>query len=226
MREQFYENRDECFEELSRIISNELSRAIHSRGAASLIFSGGSTPKPLYQRLFDVDLPWSRIFSGLSDERWVDIDHPDSNEKMIRGTCKGKPAESMQLTGMRVDEDIHNAAAIVSDLYGVLPRPLDVVLLGMGTDGHTASLFPAADGLSEALNEPRLSTRPVKSPNGWRMSLTQHTLLDTRHVVLLITGEEKRAVYQQAIQSGPIEDMPVRILFQQDQTPVSVFWAP
>ncbi|HDO31485.1 MAG TPA: 6-phosphogluconolactonase, partial [Desulfobacteraceae bacterium] len=110
-----------------------------------------------------------------------------------------------------------------------LPRPFDVVILGMGGDGHTASFIPGARRLPEALDMKSgrdcLAISPPEAPHE-RMTLTLPVLLDSRQIILHITGPAKKKVLEQALADGPATAMPIRTILRQQQTPLSVYWAP
>lgn len=119
---------------------------------------------------------------------------------------------------------------LTTDLQA-LPQPTSLVLLGMGEDGHTASLFPGAPQLAEGLTTqaPVLAVHPPQTtplaPHA-RLSLSLRALLQSRGIALLLTGSRKREVLESALGAGPVEEMPVRALLRQTEVPVSIFWAP
>src|SRR5690606_15862018 len=129
-----------------------LQAALEERGEATFMVSGGSTPEPLYRSLSEVDLDWSSVYVALVDERWVDFEHDKSNEAFTVRTLMQNKAAAANLIGMK------NSAATAAEgladcesVYQQLAQPFDMTILGMGSDGHTASLFPHAQGLTEAL---------------------------------------------------------------------------
>jgi 6-phosphogluconolactonase len=215
---------------LAAQIIASLADAVRERGGASLAVSGGRSPIALFEQLSDMPLDWPRVSVTLVDERWVDTASSDSNERLVRAHLLRNAAASANFIGMKqatAEPDI--AAAASWSAISRLPRPFDYVLLGMGDDGHTASLFPQAPGLQAAL-DPRAPPACVgmiapQEPRA-RMSLNLSALLDARRIALLITGEGKWATYQRAVQSGPVTQMPVRALLRQQQVPLVVYWAP
>ncbi|MDI1297537.1 MAG: 6-phosphogluconolactonase, partial [bacterium] len=110
--------------------------------------------------------------------------------------------------------------------FAALPWPLDIVLLGMGDDGHTASLFPAAKELADGLSTRALTiaVTPPAAPHG-RMSLSAHAILNSRHIMLQIGGDAKMTVYDRARRGGPVEELPIRVALCQDDVPVEVWIA-
>ncbi len=230
-----FEDRDSLFSALSLACERYLDRSITRNGAASLLVSGGSTPAPLYQQLARTELEWDKIQVALVDERWVDKDHPASNEALIEKNLLISNASAANFTGMKTaDETAENGCDVTENQYQLLPRPYSVTILGMGNDGHTASLFPYAQGLSDALDEENqyltaaimAKQSDVTGENTERLSLTLHGLLQSERLILLLTGDAKMKILNQAMQNGPVEDMPVRALLRQNKVPVEVYWAP
>lgn len=228
-QEHRFEDRDLLARTLAETIARSLSRGIGERGHANLVVSGGSTPVPLFHCLRQQTLEWARVRITLADERWVEPDHNDSNERLVR-------AELLQGDASRVTfVPLKNSAAspeegqkaCEKDLAS-LPSPLDVVVLGMGGDGHTASLFPGAAELHAGLDLSRpercLAVRPQTAPHP-RMSLSLRALLDSRLLVLHITGDEKWRVFQEALRTGPDEELPIRAVLRKAPQ-LEVYWAP
>jgi len=208
----------------------ELQEAIAARGHASLVVSGGRTPALLFEQLSRESLDWRKVWVTLADERWVDLQDPGSNERMVRQTLLQNHAAAAQLIGMK------NAAASPAEgcdwcwrSLARIARPFDVVLLGMGDDGHTASLFPQSPGIVAALNAsnpPACIAMQAPVAPEQRISLNLTALLDARRVILHIQGEGKWSVYQRALQRGAVAELPVRAVLHQQETPVEVFWSP
>jgi 6-phosphogluconolactonase len=217
-------------ERLAACIAERLAAGIETRGSASLVVSGGSTPIRLFDELSRTAADWGRTSVTLADERWVEPTHDDSNERIVRRHLLRNHASTARFVGLKT------AAATATEgececarrLAGV-PRPFDVVLLGMGNDGHTASLFPGASGLRGALDPHCTKTctaiAPPAAPHA-RITLTLPALLDSREIVLHMTGHEKRRVYERALEGGSAEAMPIRAFLRQSTVPVTVWWAP
>lgn len=213
---------------LADTVSAGLQAALDARGSATLVVSGGRTPEELFERLSSRPLDWTRVAVTLADERWVPAGDPASNEGMVRRRLLAGPAAAARFVPLYGGEPTPEAGeAACAARLGGLARPFDLVLLGMGEDGHTASLFPGAPNLAAGLagEAACLATRPpgVMPP---RMTLTLPVLLDARRVILLVSGTAKRAVLDRAAEPGPVEEMPVRAVPRQDRTPVDIFWAP
>ncbi|QPK64952.1 6-phosphogluconolactonase [Methylomonas sp. LL1] len=235
VKEFFFEQRHHLFTALVAECQDVLSEAISKHGAATLLVSGGGTPAPLYEALSKTELNWKKIKIALVDERWVDQDHAASNEALIRRTLLINNAKTAEFTGMKTAAKTATAGQGETEaLYRKLPQPFSLAIVGMGPDGHTASLFPHAKGLAGALNTDNdnltaaisANQTEVTGPNTERLTLTLPALLKTDRVIILFTGEDKLAVFSAAQQPGPIEDMPIRALLHQEQVPVELYWAP
>ena len=195
-----------------------LARALAERGRASLVGTGGTSPGPVYDRLSQTDLDWAHVAVTLSDERHVDVSSPNSNARLVRERLlvgRAAVAQFLPLTDY--------AERVLKKLL-----PFDVVLLGMGPDGHIASLIPGSPVLAQGM-DPQGQALTAESPQGFgdppvaRITLTLAALLQSRAIFLLIAGEAKRQVIAEA-QAGA--DYPVRAILDQDHVPVRVFWAP
>ena len=186
------------------------------RRKPSLVVSGGSTPldffKALKPKIADLALTIT-----LADERCVSPDHPDSNEKQVREELLSSHHQFLSLLKPDISTSLQTANL-----------PWGAVVLGMGEDGHTASLFPHHPDLSAALETKQytLAVRGAPKPPPERITLTPACLLSAQHLFVHITGDAKRAVLEQAMQPGPIADYPVRVFLQQTKTPLAVYWAP
>ncbi len=214
---------------LASRIAGLIEAALAARGAATLIVSGGRSPVPLFQRLAGMPLDWAKVTISLADERWVAPDQPDSNEALLRRHLLQGEAAAARLVGLYTGEPTPEAGeAACAARVAALPRPFAAVVLGMGDDGHTASLFPAADHLASALASDAGPCRAIRAPGAPqpRMTLTLPSLLDADSILLAIQGTAKRAVYEQALAAGPVAALPVRAVLRQRRTPVEVYWAP
>lgn len=231
---QKFDDRTVMVSALADATADCLSSAIESRGKASLIVSGGGTPKMLFEVLSSMPLPWDKVAISLADERWVNPASEDSNEHLVRTALLLRNAAAATFVPMKSDratpeegEDCYEAA------LGIMPSPFDLVLLGMGDDGHTASLFPHAADLKAALdmNSGRqckaITPRelPAHAPYP-RMTMTLPRLLNSRRIVLLLTGQSKLDVYHEASVGDDVNVMPVRAILKQTAVPVITYWAP
>ena len=208
------------------LISSCIKKQLKTENRAGIVVSGGSTPGECFDVLSRKLLPWSDVTIIPSDERWVDATHADSNERLIRSRLRQNLASDARILPLyRPDRSAETAVRrLDSDLRDLLP--FASVLLGMGEDGHFASLFPDFDDLATALNpdNAKLCT-PVKTAASpyQRMSLTLAALRQTQHTALLIFGETKRQVFEQAINGEG--DYPIEQLLKQLQNPLTIFWA-
>jgi len=215
---------------LAEHIASALRTAIAARGQASLAVSGGKSPIPMFEALCDQDLDWSRVTVVLVDERVVPRGHADSNTALVAShLLQGRAAAARFLLFFRELAPQFNAEvldALVLDAetrIATLPWPLDVAVLGMGEDAHTASLFPGAPGFARAIaTEQRLAwVVPDTAPHA-RLSFTLSALLAARELVLSIAGESKLAVYRRAAEKAD-ESLPISLVLNQSQTPISVW---
>ena len=205
-----------------------LERRLDGQGEASIVVSGGSTPVDFLCDLSTRALDWSNVHVLPSDERWVAPDHDDSNENMIRRVLLNGPAADAVLHGLyHADMSVDERCEDVGKEFKTLPFPFAFSLLGMGADGHFASLFPDADNLAAGLDPENTSlciaVRTVASPHA-RISLTLSALARSDEIVLLIFGDDKRRTLEAATGDG--KSLPVSRLLRQKRAPVSVFWAP
>ena len=207
-----------------------LVAALRDADRPSLVATGGTTPGPTYDRLAKADLDWRRVTVTLTDERFVDPSSPDSNERLIRQHLLVGPAAAARFLPLKNGRASPAEDAEVADKALRVLEFFDAVLLGMGKDGHVASLFPGAAGLAAAL-DPRGEAFCIgvdmagEEPRVPRISLTLRALLDCGLIVLLTTGEEKRAVIERVAADATYAP-PVAAILRQTETPVRILWAP
>jgi 6-phosphogluconolactonase len=227
-----FDNRDALITALGELIENRLSEALGRRGQASLALSGGGTPMPLYAALARSPLDWTRVLAIPTDERWVPADHAASNQGQIRQQMTSCPIELLGLVpeDPEPEPDADHARSILASL----PDVFDVVIVGMGGDGHFASLFPHSPALAEGLDPDSRESALVVTPDPLpseapfaRISLTLSRLLDTRELILLITGEDKRQVLEAAASAdADPEVLPIAALIRAAGERLNVFWSP
>lgn len=187
---------------LSHYIAHCLHEAIKDKGKASLIVSGGSTPKKLFEKLCLEKIAWDKVTITLADERWVEPTHNDSNEKMVRETLLQNEAKVAHFIGLKQPNlEAHEAEEACHQALTSLPFPPTVCILGMGEDGHTASLFPKSKELPSILEETNLTCKactPTEAPHT-RMTLTPHLINQASTLILHLVGEKKMAVLNQSL---------------------------
>jgi 6-phosphogluconolactonase len=207
-------------------IADLLDGSIAARGEASLVVAGGTTPQPIFNRLSQMHLDWPKVHVGLTDERWVKASHRDSNAHLVRHSLLRNQAKSAHFHPLYIDKPKPSAALLEAErTINAMPRPFDVVLLGMGTDGHFASLFP---GLPETkagldLHNPALCVAVDKQQNGYaRLSLTISALLHSKLILVAISGRPKRTVALQAL--AGTSDTPIATLLSHRKDDLEFLW--
>ncbi|NNF16063.1 MAG: 6-phosphogluconolactonase [Gammaproteobacteria bacterium] len=226
--EYHFRTRDEASAAAATRIAGLLDCALNAQSAASLVVSGGSTPVVCFEQLAHSDLEWERVHVLMSDERWVAPTADSSNEKLVRSTLLTDAAAAARLLPVFQPEmSIETRCQMLDKEVDSIPQPFACTLLGMGEDGHFASLFPDAANLEAGLDldtqSSWLAIDTEASPLP-RVSMTLAALLRSREIVLLIFGENKRKVLDSARES--IDRYPVSQLLAQQITPVRIFWAP
>lgn len=230
VEERAFASASDAAQALADAVAADLATALAERPRASLVVSGGRSPIVFFERLREAALDWSRVTVTLADERWVPPEHPDSNARLVAAHLLQRAAAAAWFL------PLWNGAATSAEgiaertaALAALPRPIDALVLGMGEDGHTASLFPGAAGLAEAL-DPRgtallAALDPPAAPHP-RLSLTLTALLDSRRIHLPLGGAAKQAVYRRALASGDRRQWPIAAVLCQPRVPVSVYLAP
>ncbi|MDR3387538.1 MAG: 6-phosphogluconolactonase [Rudaea sp.] len=227
--ERIFADADALAVALAREVANDLRAGIATRGGAIVALSGGTTPRRFLECLSREALDWTRTTVTLADERWVPPQDPRSNERLLRETLLRGAAAAARFVPLYADAVTpEQAYAAIAANVAKLPLPFDAVVLGMGTDGHCASLFPGGDHLDAALqphSSIRVMTMRAAGADEPRMTLTLAALVDTHALYLQIEGTTKRDVFVR-IQGGDVTPAPIRTVLQHSPvTPVS-FWCP
>jgi 6-phosphogluconolactonase len=211
---------------LAHHIARDLSEAIAARGIATLMLSGGNTPRPFLAELAKENVEWEKVKIGLVDERWVDPGSGSSNENLVRGELLERGAEAASFFGMyREGQTVEEACASVEATYQKELFPFDVVVLGMGGDGHTASLFPHRPELQHLLNDPVIcGAAEAPTEPKTRMSLSLHAIASAAHCYLHIEGGEKLAVYEAALDGDDVTAMPIRAVLGHPDIALEVYY--
>lgn len=213
-----------CIDALAGDIIRRLGAHLQGAQTATLYVSGGRSPIPLFERLADSPLEWSRIRIRLVDERHVPPEHPASNEGLVRRHLLQGKAAAADFRGLYLP----NAA--LSDAVAAANReayPIDVAVLGMGEDGHTASLFPEAPQLDVALSPDAaryVHVTPLHAPHE-RITLSLSALQAAGHLLMYIAGAQKRRVYKEA-QQKISKRLPVSYLAADPGVRLDVHWHP
>ena len=215
--------------ELAQAVAERIRTAIEERGIAAIAVSGGSTPTRFFQSLGKTkDIDWSKVIVTLVDERWVDDTNNRSNALLVNERMLQGPAATARFFPLFSGGEEPDAAHVAktNKLLATLPEQFAAVVLGMGSDGHTASFFPGGDTLQQALTEagPALAIHAPGAGEA-RITFTLPRLLRTDGLYLHIEGEEKAEVLDKALGDGPVEDMPVRAVLRSGHT-VNVYWCP
>lgn len=223
----FYPDMATLAASLARTIAVDLEAALSARRVASLIVPGGTTPGPLLDVLSAQELDWSRVTVTLSDERWVGVDDPASNERLVRSRLlKHRAARANFASWRSIGEGLHAAAGLLDAELRPL-WPFDVCVLGLGTDGHIASLVPGAEGFNAAMHGEGL-VAPVHAPGAAgaadRLSLTWRAISRARRIVLVLSGAAKRRVFESALKGDGAQ--PIVTLLTQTESPVLACWCP
>ena len=225
--EHFFESRGAASLAAAEHVVAALQRQLIGQPRASMVVSGGSTPAQCFKALANKNLDWSRVQVLLSDERWVPPIHKDSNEKMLRETLLLKKAADAELLSFFTrDQSVDERSKLLNAATDTLTTPFACSLLGMGDDGHFASLFPDSKELETNLDLENpdyfVPVATAASPHP-RISLTLSALTNSDDVLLLFFGADKRDIYEQAKASR--DAFPVSRLLFQTRAPVHVFWA-
>ena len=182
---------------LATQIASDLSSAIQQKGSATLLLSGGNTPSGVYRLLSTFDIDWSKVFIGLVDERFVAADSPFSNYKLLNETIAANSAKNVVIHPMVVDADNYEENLKKSEaVYRIFTEP-DVCLLGMGPDGHTASIFPNDFASEQANFDERslLSNTNAPSEPTQRITFNGPVLRRTKSLYLMFTGAQKKDIF-------------------------------
>jgi 6-phosphogluconolactonase len=202
---------------LAKDISQRLDTDLSRKDSVLIAVSGGATPTLFFDRLSCEPIDWARVTVTLVDERCVPETSERSNAQLVRMHLLVNAASVAKFIPLFDNE---SAAAGLGRF--------DVVVLGMGTDGHTASFFPGGDRLTEALDRygrARVIAIEAAGAGEKRLTFTLSALRDAGYIVLHIEGEEKARIIEEALKPGPLEDMPIRAFLTAPE-PIAVYWSP
>ena len=225
-----FANGTDLAEALATRVASTLAEAVAVRGEAAIAVSGGSTPKAFFKALSVKDIEWARVVITLVDERFVPPENERSNHALVSSQLlqnKAKAAKFIPLYHAVADPE--DAAFVATGDARRLPRPFDIVILGMGGDGHTASFFPGGDHLEQALNPrtPRsVVTMRAEGAGEPRLTFTFSALQDARLLVLHIEGEAKKPVIDAALAQGAAGPYPIARVIATAASDTEIYWAP
>ncbi|MFY0680120.1 MAG: 6-phosphogluconolactonase [Thalassovita sp.] len=217
-----YADRDMLALDLANILAGELANTLHHEERATLVVPGGTTPGPIFDDLCAVDLAWDRVDVMLSDERWVSEDSPRSNTGLIKERLLTDKASAAKYLPLYLP--IENPEDAIADLEAQLSPslPISVLLLGMGADMHTASLFPRGDNLGLALDPKAPVLVPMKAEglDEQRITLSARVLRDAVNIHIVVTGDEKMEALNKA-RHATLEEAPVKAVLDN----ATIHWA-
>ena len=225
-----YDSTDEMAEAVAGDIGFIIESALDARGSALIALPGGDTPEPIFKALAAKKLPWKQVTIIPTDERLVPMDDERSNIRSIAKAFLPAGARVIPITGDIPDHRLagNSADARLQDL----PWPPDLVWLGVGDDGHTASLFTGPD-LQDALDAPKarraVGVMPDPLPDDApvaRVTLTRAAILSARTVLITLTGAEKREMLEGAIEDGQSSKLPIGRVLAEAEQPIDIHWAP
>ena len=211
---------------LASDVAERLRAAIASKGQACVVLSGGRSPVPFLEQLALEKLDWSKVTVSLADERWVPVEHADSNAGLLaRHLLKGEAAKARFMGLYQRADNLDAAAQQADQVLADLP-PIDVLVLGMGDDGHTASLFPDSPNLAEGLDpDSKRRCLPLLAPSvpHQRLSMTRALLSSAAFVALSVQGPGKLATLRAALAGDDLTQMPIRAFLHD---PLDIYWCP
>jgi 6-phosphogluconolactonase len=225
-----YDSADEMSEAVAGDVGFIIESALDARGASLIALPGGETPQPIYKKLVAKKLPWKQVTIIPTDERLVPMDDERSN---IRGIAKTFLPAGARVIPIAADIADYRLAGNSADArLQDLPWPPDLVWLGMGEDGHTASLFAGPD-LQDALDAPKArravgvmpDPMPLDAPVP-RITLTRSAILSARTMLITITGDGKRKLLEQAIEDGHSSKLPIGRVLAEAEQPIDIHWCP
>ena len=213
--------------DLSQNISEILLETIKNRGRVSMAVSGGSTPIPLFKALSHLGLDWSKVDLTLVDDRWVSSDHKDSNELLVKSHLIKNKAVNVNFIPLKNDASTaKEGRASSEEALQSFSLPFDIVILGMGTDGHTASLFPCSEEINSAMdlnnNDFLVATTPTSAPYE-RLGMTAKAIMDAKSVFLHLNGSSKLHTLEKAMDLKDAYKMPIYGFLENG---LDIYWSP
>jgi len=224
-----FDSREQLDLTLADKVSEILQQAISDKGKASIAVSGGSTPKGFFKELSNKDIQWNKVTITLADERWVDIHSADSNTRLVHENLLQNKASEASFFHLKQGEELcDETLADLNVSANNTLLPLDVLILGMGEDGHTASIFPCSAQIKQALdinNESALmKVEPITAPHQ-RITFSFASLSQSKNTFLHLCGDSKKTVLESAVADTDIFKMPIRAFLHNDIIDTQVYWA-
>ena len=226
-----YDTLDELADAVAGDVGFIVDSAVEARNASLIAVPGGKTGPAIFAKLAAQKLPWKRVTIIPGDERLVPVGDELSNVREIARAFLPTGARVIPIVSGKV-EDYRLAGNAADALLQDMPWPPDLVWLGMGEDGHTASIFPGAD-LQDALDAPKArrvvgvmpDPLPPEAPVA-RVTLTRAAILSARTVLITVTGQKKREVLEQAIADGQSSKLPIGRVLAEAEQPIDIHWCP
>ena len=223
-----FETPDALTDAFAQDLVSILKTGIKTRGRSSLVVSGGRTPLALFKQLSETELEWDKVDITLADERWVDESDEASNTSLVKQNLIQNKAAAARFVELKSDADDANDGVVTAqNNIADMAQPFDALILGMGEDGHTASLFPCSEQVLEGLDmnsgKTCIAVQPTTAPHQ-RISLTLPALLNSRHIFLHLTGEKKKQVLLDAIENATEAQKPITAVV--NRAPVTLMWVP
>jgi len=213
--------------DLSLRIGQLLTQSIAENGSASIAVSGGRSPIGFFEELSKINLDWSKVELTLVDERWVDAKNEDSNELLVRKhLIKNKATQIKFFPIKNSAKSVKEGQILHEQVLQQVKLPFDVIILGMGDDGHTASLFPCCKELTQAMDpnnkQKCIVTKPKNAPYE-RISLTFSTIIKAKQLILHLRGSSKLQTFELSMTLKDAKKMPIYAFTQQ---PLEIYWSP
>ncbi|WNC70470.1 6-phosphogluconolactonase [Thalassotalea psychrophila] len=223
-----FKSRSQLDRKFAQRIAKQLTTAISDKGYASIAFSGGSTPKGLFNELSNKNIDWSNVTITLVDDRWVDTASKDSNDRLLRENLLQNYAAKATFFSLKQAENLSEQYLANITEQASRFTPLDVVILGMGEDGHTASIFPCSaqvhQGLDELADPALIKVVPTTAPYE-RVTFNYAAIIQASHLYLHVVGQSKQDVISQALADDDATAMPIRAFLQNKDKTCNIFWA-
>jgi len=220
-------NSESLATDLCHSIGEILTETIRTRGRASMALSGGITPIPLFKELSLLNIDWMKVDLTITDDRWVDPKNADSNELLVRThLIKNKASKVNFIPLKNTSKTAKDGKKNSEEMLKNIMLPFDVIVLGMGSDGHTASLFPCSDELPDAMNLNNLnyliSISPKSAPYQ-RISLTAKMIIDAKNVFLHLNGSNKLHTLENAMELKNSSKTPIYAFLENG---LNIYWSP